>query len=159
MVSHAAALREHWEGTPDDWRALVRQLHEAGVEAGELPLRTGAAHLILEVDRLPGLDDVDRALLRYALRLAWAPGSVSAADLAGPREAGLNDRALLDIAQIVACFSYMNRLADGMGVGLDPRSHGVARDLFGAQALADHMAWAAGRSPSDAPDQGGGDGM
>ena len=37
----------------------------------------------------------------------------------GLKDAGFNDRAILDINQIVAYFAYVNRVADGLGVELE----------------------------------------
>lgn len=39
-----------------------------------------------------------------------------AADLAPLREAGLDDRAIHDAAQVIAFFNYINRIADALGV-------------------------------------------
>lgn len=36
------------------------------------------------------------------------------------RAAGFDDRAIHDAAQVVAYFSYINRIADGLGVDLEP---------------------------------------
>jgi len=36
------------------------------------------------------------------------------------RVAGYDDRAIHDAAQITAYFSYINRVADGLGVDLEP---------------------------------------
>jgi len=36
------------------------------------------------------------------------------------RAAGFDDRAIHDAAQVVAYFSYINRVADGLGVDLEP---------------------------------------
>jgi len=41
-------------------------------------------------------------------------------DLAPLREAGLTDREILDLALIVGYFAFVNRLADGLGVELEP---------------------------------------
>jgi uncharacterized peroxidase-related enzyme len=62
------------------------------------------------------LDPADRAMLDYATRLTRTPAAVSEADVEGLREAGFNDRAILDIAQITAYFAFVTRLADGLGV-------------------------------------------
>ena len=40
--------------------------------------------------------------------------------LQGLRAAGFSDRAILDIAQVVAYYAYVNRIADGLGVSLEP---------------------------------------
>ena len=36
------------------------------------------------------------------------------------RQHGFEDRAIHDIVQIVAYFNYINRVADGLGVDLEP---------------------------------------
>jgi len=62
----------------------------------------------------------ERALLRYAARLTREPASVTRADLDALRAEGWDDRAILDLNQVVAYFSYVNRIADGLGVRLEP---------------------------------------
>ena len=42
------------------------------------------------------------------------------------RSAGYDDRAIHDAAQITAYFSYINRVADGLGVDLEPEMRGEA---------------------------------
>ena len=61
-----------------------------------------------------------RALLQYAERLALTPGQVDETHLLGLRELGLTDREIHDAVQVVAYFSYINRIADGLGVDLEP---------------------------------------
>ena len=41
---------------------------------------------------------------------------MGAEDVLSLREAGWNDRAIHDAAQVVAYFNYINRVADGLGV-------------------------------------------
>ena len=65
------------------------------------------------------VDPADRAMLDYALKLTRRPGGMQETDLAPLREAGFDDRAILDIAQVTAYFNYVNRLADGLGVELE----------------------------------------
>ena len=61
-----------------------------------------------------------RALLQYSERLTLAPGEVDETHLDTLREAGLDDREIHDAVQVVAYFSYINRIADGLGVDLEP---------------------------------------
>jgi len=61
-----------------------------------------------------------RALLQYAERLSLAPGDVAGEHLAPLRDVGLDDTAIHDAAQVVAYFAYINRIADGLGVDLEP---------------------------------------
>lgn len=62
----------------------------------------------------------ERALLRYAARLTQEPASVTRADLDALHAEGWDDRAILDLNHVVAYFSYVNRIADGLGVRLEP---------------------------------------
>lgn len=61
------------------------------------------------------------ALCRYALKLTQAPDSVSRSDLDPLFEHGLDDRAIVDLNQVVAYFNYVNRIAEGLGVELEAR--------------------------------------
>jgi uncharacterized peroxidase-related enzyme len=71
-----------------------------------------------QIDVLPGRMPL---LLRYALRLTLTPWAMEEHDLAPMRAAGLSDRDIVDANQVVAYFNYVNRVADGLGVELEPR--------------------------------------
>jgi uncharacterized peroxidase-related enzyme len=58
----------------------------------------------------------DRAMLDYVAKLTLTPAAITAADAQSLREAGFDDHAILDIAQITAYFAFVTRLADGLGV-------------------------------------------
>jgi len=60
-----------------------------------------------------------KAVLDYAVKLTESPGKMTESDLTPLREAGFDDRAILDINQIVGYFAYVNRVADGLGVELE----------------------------------------
>jgi uncharacterized peroxidase-related enzyme len=62
------------------------------------------------------LSAVDSALCAYAERLTRTPAAMSAADIAGLHEAGLDDRAIHDATQVISYFNYINRIADALGV-------------------------------------------
>ena len=61
-----------------------------------------------------------RAILQYAERLTVDPGSLQDVHVQALREVGLDDRAIHDTAQVAAYFGYINRIADGLGVDLEP---------------------------------------
>lgn len=63
-------------------------------------------------------------MLEYAHKLTVRPGAVGAADLSALRDAGFDDRTIHDICSIVAYFAFVNRIADGLGVQLEPRLRG-----------------------------------
>lgn len=65
------------------------------------------------------LSPADRAMLDYAAKLTRTPALMTETDIAALREAGFDDRAILDIAQITAYYAYANRLVDGLGATLE----------------------------------------
>ena len=56
-------------------------------------------------------------MLDYAAKLTTSPAQVTADDLEGLRQVGFDDRAILQINLIASWFNYINRVADGLGVG------------------------------------------
>lgn len=62
----------------------------------------------------------ERALLRYADKLTLAPSTIVRNDIDALRTVGLDDRAIHDACAIVAYFAFVNRIADGLGVELEP---------------------------------------
>ena len=60
-----------------------------------------------------------RTMLDYAVKLTESPTLMEVNDLKPLREAGFDDKAILDINQIVAYFAYVNRVADGLGVEME----------------------------------------
>jgi uncharacterized peroxidase-related enzyme len=93
---------------------------------------------------LQALPDRLRALCAYALKLTKAPWAMGPADIAGLRTAGLSDRDIVDANQVVSYFNYVNRIAGGLGVELEPdwpehvrhKRHYPARDA-GHESLSD----------------------
>lgn len=58
-------------------------------------------------------------MLSWTVRLTRTPFE-SDAVLDDLRAHGFSDAALLDICQVAAYYNYVNRLADGLGVALEP---------------------------------------
>lgn len=58
-------------------------------------------------------------MLDYAAKLTLTPTAVQESDIQQLRNVGFDDRAVLDIVQIVAYYAYVNRIADGLGVTLE----------------------------------------
>jgi len=67
-----------------------------------------------------GLTSREWALVRYADQLTLAPATVRAEDVEALRAAGLDDRGIHDACAIIAYFAFVNRIADGLGVELEP---------------------------------------
>ena len=56
-------------------------------------------------------------MLDYVAKLTLKPVSVHPDDINSLRKNGFNDRAILQINLIASWFNYINRVADGLGVG------------------------------------------
>lgn len=59
-------------------------------------------------------------MLTYAVKLTQTPAAITEADIQALREHNFDDTAIHDIAHITALFNYYNRLADGLGIDLEP---------------------------------------
>ena len=70
--------------------------------------------------RAAGLDARRSAMLAYAEKLTRTPAAVRRTDVDALRAAGFSDADILGIVQVVGYFAYVNRLADGLGVELEP---------------------------------------
>ena len=56
-------------------------------------------------------------MLDYAAKLTKTPWRVTRKDLDLLRENGFDDKGILQINLIASFFNYINRVADGLGVG------------------------------------------
>ncbi len=66
------------------------------------------------------LTPADRAMLDYALKLTATPAEIEKPDVDSLRDHGFDDRAIHDICAITAYYAFVNRMADGLGVELEP---------------------------------------
>jgi uncharacterized peroxidase-related enzyme len=67
--------------------------------------------------RKADLSAADRAMLEYAEKLTLEATSIQREDVGQLREVGFDDTAILQINLIASWFNYINRVADGLGVG------------------------------------------
>ncbi len=67
-----------------------------------------------------GLSEQRSAMLRFAVKLTREPGGMERDDLDALRSAGFSDRDTLDIVEVTAYYAYANRIADGLGIELEP---------------------------------------
>jgi alkylhydroperoxidase family enzyme len=58
-------------------------------------------------------------MLDYAAKLTREPARMCLEDIDRLRAVGFDDRGILQINLIAAWFNYINRVADGLGVGRD----------------------------------------
>ena len=61
-----------------------------------------------------------RALLEYSVALTERPHSIREADLDRLRQAGYTDEAILHACEVASYYNFVNRMADGLGVALEP---------------------------------------
>lgn len=66
----------------------------------------------------------ERAFLTYADRLTLTPGEITTTDIRSLRAAGLDDGGIHDACAIIAYVAFMNRIAGGLGVELEPPRSG-----------------------------------
>ena len=59
-------------------------------------------------------------MLAYAEKLTVEPWNMREQDVIALRAHGFSDRAILDINQITGYYAYANRLADGLGIDMEP---------------------------------------
>ena len=70
--------------------------------------------------RKAGLAETDSALCAWAEKLTRNPDGATQADVVELEGAGLSSEAISDAAQVIGYFNYINRIADGLGVDLEP---------------------------------------
>ena len=59
-------------------------------------------------------------MLEFAEKLTARPAEVEASDVRRLRDAGYSDLGILDIVLLTCYRNFINRLADGLGVKVDP---------------------------------------
>ena len=67
--------------------------------------------------RTAPISEQDKVMLDYVAQLTRDATRVSRQDHERLRAIGFNDRAILQITLIASWFNYINRVADGLGVG------------------------------------------
>lgn len=66
------------------------------------------------------LDAKHKALCEWAEKLTLAPATCTRADVDALRGQGWSDEEVVSAAQIIGYFNHLNRLADGLGIDLEP---------------------------------------
>ena len=67
--------------------------------------------------RTAPIADRDRVMLDYVVQLTRDATKIGPGDHDRLRQAGFDDRGILQITLIAAWFNYINRVADALGVG------------------------------------------
>ena len=68
-----------------------------------------------------------RALCEVAERMSAQPTSMTQGDWQPLRDLGFSDEMILEVAHVVGIFNHLTRLADGLGLELDPQTEEAAR--------------------------------
>jgi len=62
----------------------------------------------------------DLAMLGFVDKLTRSPGEMQPSDVESLRQAGFDDRAIHDLVLVASYYAFVNRVADGLGVTLEP---------------------------------------
>jgi uncharacterized peroxidase-related enzyme len=63
---------------------------------------------------------VEETLAAYAEKLTRTPQAMTRADIESLRAVGLDDVQIHEAVQVIGYFNYINRVADGLDVDLEP---------------------------------------
>jgi len=92
-------------------------------------LRNGDLADAIETDwRSADLDPKRFAMLGFTEKLTRTPSSMDRSDVESLRAAGFSDRDVLDITEVIGYYAYANRIADGLGVEVEPWSDAGASE-------------------------------
>jgi uncharacterized peroxidase-related enzyme len=69
--------------------------------------------------RTASISEQDRAMLDFVAQLTKDATRITREDHERLREAGFDDKGILQITLIASWFNYINRVADALGVGRD----------------------------------------
>lgn len=78
------------------------------------------AHVVHDRPLPAGVTTREEAIATYALKLTREPAAMEREDLEPLRAAGLDDAEILDCAHVAGYYAYANRIADGLGIALEP---------------------------------------
>ena len=74
-----------------------------------------------------GLDEKERAMLEFAVKLTEASDRCTDDDVQALRDTGWTDEDVFDIAEVTAMFNFTNRLASGLGWVPNPEYFSLGR--------------------------------
>ena len=79
------------------------------------------------------MDETDRALCDYAVKLTLTPGRMNADDVEQLRTLGLSDSQITVAVQVIGYFNYINRVADGLDVEAEDWMSRIAKEKWLAE--------------------------
>ena len=86
------------------------------VESNDAGITVHLKHNWREAD----LSETDQALCAWAEKVTLKLREVGRVDVAALRDIGLSENAISDAAQVIGFFNYINRIAESLGVDLEP---------------------------------------
>jgi uncharacterized peroxidase-related enzyme len=78
------------------------------------------AELVKEDFRTSKLEAQHKALCEWAEKLTITPVECTREDVEALRKTGWTDEQIVSAAQIIGYFNHLNRIADGLGIDLEP---------------------------------------
>lgn len=87
------------------------------------------AEAIKQGFRNSSLDAKHKALCEWAEKLTLTPAQCTRADVDALRGQGWSDEEVVSAAQIIGYFNHLNRLADGLGIDLEPEMQGESQPI------------------------------
>lgn len=123
---------------------MTQALVAAGEEAARVPLEEGVLVAQARIDSVAQqarLEPGDRELLHFVARVTLGPRTLRREHHSPLLTAGASEQEIFDFVQVISCFSYMNRLADALGVVLLPHQQEWAERLLGQDAVRAHLEW------------------
>ncbi|MBZ0137081.1 MAG: hypothetical protein K8I27_11980 [Planctomycetes bacterium] len=78
------------------------------------------AEQVKEDFRTSKLEAQHKALCEWAEKLTLTPAECRREDIEGLKQAGWTEEQVVSAAQIIGYFNHLNRLADGLGIDLEP---------------------------------------
>ncbi len=94
--------------------------HAAGLKKLLPPGRKHVADELFNGDEA-SLTARERAMCAYGTKLTMSPDAITKSDIDSLHSAGLTDREVLDVAQVIAYFAYANRIVLGLGAALEDK--------------------------------------
>jgi hypothetical protein len=110
-----------------------------------------ASHFLSDYTQAP-LSSTDRRILDFAVQITQVPGALTENDVEQLRDAGLEESQILDVVLVVCLTNFMDRLANSLGVDLEPRHRrALGNWLTGPAAQQDWLMSSPSQSPPATP--------
>ena len=110
-----------------------------------------ASHFLSDYTQAP-LSSTDRRILDFAVQVTQVPSALTKNDVEQLRDAGLEESQILDVVLIACLSNFMDRLANSLGVDLEPRHRRALENwLTGPAAQQDWLMSSSSQSPPATP--------